>query len=287
MRGGFDASFVKRPENAGARTFLEPLLGEEILRADPKIRVGVIDNGNPVSQLPDSKTVARSLESIDFLAVIDPFLTDTAELADVVLPTTTMLEEHDVVGAYGHHHVQLVAGEGVLGAGALVVGEPGVVGERAHAVTPEPFRERLDRFAAQRVDDAGQATGGDAHAQKRDQQPRQHVVLPEGADPFDTPPAQRRRRDEPPDPEQERSAIRGTEVPAQQQDGRGGERRVQSHQDVKADGEPEPDVDTYVIVVTGPTLLEITVDGVNAWRAASSHRRRIRRSPAGSATAST
>src|SRR5262249_18125971 len=32
---------------------------------------------------------------------------DTAELAHVVLPSTTMLEEHDVVGAYGHHHVQL------------------------------------------------------------------------------------------------------------------------------------------------------------------------------------
>jgi anaerobic selenocysteine-containing dehydrogenase len=106
-RGGFDTSWVKRPENASARTLLEPLLGEEILRADPKIRVAVIDNANPVSQLPDSNQVARALGSIDFLCVIDAFLTDTAELADVVLPTTTMLEEHDVVGAYGHHHVQL------------------------------------------------------------------------------------------------------------------------------------------------------------------------------------
>ena len=106
-RAGFDTSFIKRPENAGARTLLEPLLGEEILRADPPIRVAVVDNGNPVSQLPDSKTVARALGSIDFLVVLDAFLTDTAELATVVLPTTTMLEEHDVVGAYGHHHVQL------------------------------------------------------------------------------------------------------------------------------------------------------------------------------------
>ncbi|MFO0615018.1 MAG: molybdopterin-dependent oxidoreductase [Polyangiaceae bacterium] len=106
-RGGFDTSFIKRPENAGARTLLEPLLGEEILRADPKLRVAVIDNGNPVSMLPDSKTVARAISSIDFVVVLDAFLTDTAELADVVLPTTTMLEEHDVVGAYGHSWVQL------------------------------------------------------------------------------------------------------------------------------------------------------------------------------------
>ncbi|MFS8070498.1 MAG: molybdopterin-dependent oxidoreductase, partial [Byssovorax sp.] len=106
-RGGFDTSFIKRPENAGARTFLEPILGEELLSADPRVRVAILDNGNPVSQLPDSKKVAEGLSSVDFLVVLDPFLTDTAELAHVVLPTTTMLEEHDVVGAYGHHYIQL------------------------------------------------------------------------------------------------------------------------------------------------------------------------------------
>ena len=106
-RGGFDTSWVKRPENAGARTLLEPLLGEEILGADPPIRVAVVDNANPASQLPESATVARALAGVPFLVVIDAFLTDTAELAQVVLPTTTMLEEHDVVGAYGHAWVQL------------------------------------------------------------------------------------------------------------------------------------------------------------------------------------
>ncbi len=106
-RGGFDTGFLRLPENAGARTFLEPILGEELLRADPRIRVAILDNGNPVSQLPDSKKVAAGLSSVDFLVVLDPFLTDTAELAHVVLPTTTMLEEHDVVGAYGHHYIQL------------------------------------------------------------------------------------------------------------------------------------------------------------------------------------
>jgi anaerobic selenocysteine-containing dehydrogenase len=106
-RVGFDTSWVNRPGNEGARTLLEPLLGEEILRADPPVRVAVVDNGNPVSQLPESGTVAKALASVGFLVVLDAFLTDTAELAHVVLPTTTMLEEHDVVGAYGHHWVQL------------------------------------------------------------------------------------------------------------------------------------------------------------------------------------
>lgn len=106
-RGGFDTSFTRKPENDGARTLLEPMLGEELLRATPRVRVAILDNGNPVSQLPDSKKVAEGLSSVDFLVVIDAFLTDTAELAHVVLPTTTMLEEHDIVGAYGHHYLQL------------------------------------------------------------------------------------------------------------------------------------------------------------------------------------
>lgn len=106
-RGGFDTSWIKRPENKGARTLLEPLLGEELLRAEPPIHAVVIDNANPVSQLPDSASVARALGSVDFLVVLDAFLTDTAELAHVVLPTTTMLEEHDVTGSYGHAYVQL------------------------------------------------------------------------------------------------------------------------------------------------------------------------------------
>jgi anaerobic selenocysteine-containing dehydrogenase len=106
-RAGFDTAWIPRPENAGARTLLEPLLGHEILRAEPRIRAAVIDNANPVTQLPESGTVARALASLDLVVVLDAFLTDTAELAHVVLPTTTMLEEHDVVAAYGHAYVQL------------------------------------------------------------------------------------------------------------------------------------------------------------------------------------
>lgn len=106
-RGGFDVSFTKRIENEGARTLLEPLLGEEILRADPAVRAIVVDNANPATQLPDSATVRQGLASADLLVVLDAFLTDTAELAHVVLPTTTMLEEQDLVAAYGHAWVQL------------------------------------------------------------------------------------------------------------------------------------------------------------------------------------
>ncbi len=100
-RGPFDTSYLSgRPPRALA----EPLLGEEILRAkDPEIRAVWITAGNPVAMLPDSQTVARALETREFVVVVDSFLTDTARRATLVLPTTTFVEDDDLLGAYGNH----------------------------------------------------------------------------------------------------------------------------------------------------------------------------------------
>ena len=48
-------------------------------------------------------TVAEALRSRELTVVVDAFVTDSARCAHVVLPTTTMLEDDDLVGAYGHH----------------------------------------------------------------------------------------------------------------------------------------------------------------------------------------
>jgi anaerobic selenocysteine-containing dehydrogenase len=55
--------------------------------------------------LPESRTVARALRTRELTVVVDAFLTDTAREAHLVLPATTMLEEEDLVGAYGHHYL--------------------------------------------------------------------------------------------------------------------------------------------------------------------------------------
>jgi anaerobic selenocysteine-containing dehydrogenase len=86
------------------RTILEPLLGEQVLAAsDPAIRMIWVSCGNPVAMLPDAHTVARALSTRELTVVVDAFMTDTARAAHLVLPTTTMLEDDDLVGAYGHH----------------------------------------------------------------------------------------------------------------------------------------------------------------------------------------
>jgi anaerobic selenocysteine-containing dehydrogenase len=102
-KGAFDYSFLQG-EAVAPRTIPEPLFGPEILAAnDPPIRMVWVTAANPVVMLPESETVKRALETRDLTVVVDSFLTDTAQCADIVLPTTTMLEDDDLLGAYGHH----------------------------------------------------------------------------------------------------------------------------------------------------------------------------------------
>jgi len=102
-RGAFDLSFT-RGLGVAPRSIPEPLLGPGILAArNPEIRMVWVTCGNPVAMLPESRTVERALATREMTVVVDSFLTDTARTAHVVLPTTTMLEDEDLVGAYGHH----------------------------------------------------------------------------------------------------------------------------------------------------------------------------------------
>src|SRR5262245_62084723 len=100
-RGAIDASFAS---GAAARTIVEPLFGPEVLAvSDPPIRAVWITAANPVAMLPETETTAKALASRELVVVVDAFLTDTARLAHVVLPTVTLLEADDLLGAYGHH----------------------------------------------------------------------------------------------------------------------------------------------------------------------------------------
>tara|TARA_R110002072_G_scaffold233795_1_gene391352 strand:+ start:20296 stop:22272 length:1977 start_codon:yes stop_codon:yes gene_type:complete len=102
-KGAFDYSFLQG-EVVAPRTIPEPLFGPGILAAnDPPVRMVWVTAANPVVMLPESETVKRALKTRDLTVVVDSFLTDTAQCADIVLPTTTMLEDDDLLGAYGHH----------------------------------------------------------------------------------------------------------------------------------------------------------------------------------------
>lgn len=104
-RGAFDLSFVQG-ERVAPRLIPEPLFGEGITAAnDPPIRMVWITAGNPVAMLPDSNRIAEALRTREFTVVVDSFMTDSAQCAHLFLPTTTLLEEDDLLGAYGHHYI--------------------------------------------------------------------------------------------------------------------------------------------------------------------------------------
>lgn len=111
-RGGGASFYFRRraafptpfPTPEPPRTVLEPCFGRDVLAAtDPPIRAVWITAGNPVVMLPESETTRAALRSRELVVVADVVPTDTTACAHLVLPVATMLEDDDVVGAYGHH----------------------------------------------------------------------------------------------------------------------------------------------------------------------------------------
>lgn len=74
---------------------------------DPPLRVAWVERGNPLSQNPDTPGVREAFRKLAFRVVVDERLTDTAREADVVLPSKSLFEQSDVIGAYWHAYLQL------------------------------------------------------------------------------------------------------------------------------------------------------------------------------------
>ncbi len=91
------------------RSFPISAIGESILAAeDPPIKLIWVNGINIVNQAPDSRQIARAFDGVEFKVVVDAFMNDTAQRADLILPTTLMLEQEDIIGSYMHEYVQHV-----------------------------------------------------------------------------------------------------------------------------------------------------------------------------------
>jgi len=73
---------------------------------EPGIEVAWIERGNPVIQLPGSNEVRNALDSVPFKVVVEQFMTDTAAMADIILPAKGIFEQADVVGSYWNPYAQ-------------------------------------------------------------------------------------------------------------------------------------------------------------------------------------
>ena len=108
---GLDPAFIRKPSGpARTRLVNHSRLGRALLELrDPPIRALFVAANNPAVTCPDSATTRRGLARKDLFTVVhDPFLSDTARYADIVLPAATYLESDDLVRSYGTYYMQFV-----------------------------------------------------------------------------------------------------------------------------------------------------------------------------------
>jgi anaerobic selenocysteine-containing dehydrogenase len=87
------------------------------LKGGPPVKAMLIQNTNPVSVAPEQALVRQGFAREDlFVAVHEQFMTETAQMADIVLPATMFMEHDDVYQGGGHQY---------LSVGAKLIDPPG------------------------------------------------------------------------------------------------------------------------------------------------------------------
>ncbi|MFC4321704.1 molybdopterin-dependent oxidoreductase [Litchfieldia salsa] len=117
----FDIDKLALPDRKlESRSFTMMQQAEGILESiNPKIKMIFVTCGNPLTQVPNTNLVKKAFQSVETVVVIEQFMTDTAELADYVLPTATAFEEEDVYYSSMYHHY--------VNYGPKIVSSPGEV----------------------------------------------------------------------------------------------------------------------------------------------------------------
>lgn len=106
-----DLTFLTRPDLCppGTRTVNMVQLGHALTGLDdPPVKVLHVYLSNPAAVAPQSRQVMAGLAREDlFVSVQEMFMTDTARMADIILPGASFLEVTDLYRAYGHNCIQL------------------------------------------------------------------------------------------------------------------------------------------------------------------------------------
>ncbi len=92
------------------------LCGDPVaLQGGPPVKAMLIQNTNPMLVAPDLAAVRRGFEREDlFVCVHEQFMTETAMMADLIIPATMFVEHDDLYRSYGHTFLQV--GEKITGA---------------------------------------------------------------------------------------------------------------------------------------------------------------------------
>ncbi|MEM1038987.1 MAG: molybdopterin oxidoreductase family protein [Pseudomonadota bacterium] len=100
----------------------------EALQGGPPVHALLIQNTNPANIAPEQKLVRKGLARSDLFTVVhEQFMTETAQMADVVLPATMFMEHDDIYRGGGHQYIilgpKLIDGPGETRPNLFVVEE--------------------------------------------------------------------------------------------------------------------------------------------------------------------
>lgn len=80
----------------------------DALFGGPPVTAMLVQNTNPVSVCPEQERVKQGFARDDlFVCVHEQFMTETARMADIVLPATMFLEHDDIYKGGGHQYIVL------------------------------------------------------------------------------------------------------------------------------------------------------------------------------------
>lgn len=100
-QGATEAAYTDRTLNINK-------IGQEILDAqDPPVRLLWVANKNVLSQDFDRNKIVEAFKKLEMIVAVDLFFNPTVELADIVLPTTTLFEDWTVNVSYWHYWLSL------------------------------------------------------------------------------------------------------------------------------------------------------------------------------------
>jgi anaerobic selenocysteine-containing dehydrogenase len=141
---GFDKSLIEGHDSIDPKTrrldqskIGRILTGDpEALQGGPPVKAMLIQNTNPMTVAPEQALVQRGFARDDlFVAVHEQFLTETALMADIVLPATMFMEHDDLYYGGGHQHISV---------GATLISPPGEC--RSNHEVVQALAKRLNAF---------------------------------------------------------------------------------------------------------------------------------------------
>jgi anaerobic selenocysteine-containing dehydrogenase len=150
------------------RTISMTHLGRDISRtSDPGLRAAWIERGNPLIQSPDSNIVRKAFSDLGFKVVVEQFMTDTAAIADIILPAKDIFEQSDIIGSYWSPYVSFKPG--IILPPGDVMPESEIYFHLARRlglkidrdVLPEPGNHNTEKWLDKRIEGYSDLTLGD------------------------------------------------------------------------------------------------------------------------------